>query len=118
MAGAVFIDSGSDVTIKHSTLVWNGANKGGGIYRDHHRPDRTTNIDIYNSLFSNERGGDCRGNVRNSVGNFIKDASCGADYFGDPVCGHGGNRFVRPCLSARWSAARAGRSTTGMPITA
>ena len=87
--GAFYVDHQSVLRLVHSTLVGNGSQEGGGIYRDTTtRSDRPAIVYIFNSIVAgSSRGGGCANGFNISSGNFIGDNSCSPAYFGDPFVG-------------------------------
>ncbi len=68
--GGVYSASASSVT--HATIIGNRAPDGGGIVDDFL-------LQLYNSILSDNEGGDCVGSLNANLGNIIKDASCNHD---------------------------------------
>lgn len=74
--GGLYADGAAALT--HVTLADNAAEHGGGIYAAD-----TAEVRLINSII----GGDCFGGLNESIGNFIADGSCSAEYSGDPMLG-------------------------------
>lgn len=74
--GGLYADGAAALT--HVTLADNAAAQGGGIYAAD-----TAEVRLINSII----GGDCFGALNESIGNFIADGSCSAEYSGDPMLG-------------------------------
>ena len=68
--GGVYSSSASSVT--HATIIGNRAPSGGGIVDDFL-------LQLYNSILSDNEGGDCVGSLNANLGNIIKDGSCNHD---------------------------------------
>ncbi len=68
--GGVF--SAGDATLTHVTVVENSAGYTGGIV------DAATLL-LYNSILTDNEGGDCAGTLNATIGNLIGDLSCGHD---------------------------------------
>ena len=72
------IYNGGTATLTHVTVAHNTAETGGGIHD-------AELLHLYNSILSDNTGGDCSGTLNSNVGNLIKDGSCGHDETtGDP----------------------------------
>lgn len=83
--GGLYADGAAALT--HVTLADNAAAHGGGIYAAD-----TVDLRLINSIIVDHAGGDCFGGLNESIGNFIEDGSCLAEYSGDPMLGE----FVQP----------------------
>ena len=68
--GGLYNSSASTVT--HTTITGNSAFNGGGIVD-------AFLLQLYNSILSDNAGGDCSGSLNANLGNIIKDASCNHD---------------------------------------
>lgn len=68
--GGVYSSSASSLT--HLTIVGNTSPGGGGIVD-------AFLLQLYNSILSDNEGGDCAGSLNANLGNIIKDASCNHD---------------------------------------
>lgn len=68
--GALF--NGGSSTLTHLTVVDNKAANTGGLVDD-------ATLLLYNSIVSDNAGGDCRGALNASIGNLIRDLSCNHD---------------------------------------
>ena len=68
--GGIYSSSASVVT--HATIVGNTAFNGAGIVD-------AFLLQLYNSILSDNQGGDCSGSLNANLGNIIKDGSCNHD---------------------------------------
>lgn len=68
--GGIYSSSASIVT--HATIVENTAFNGAGIVD-------AFLLQLYNSIISDNEGGDCTGSLNANLGNIIRDASCNHD---------------------------------------
>ena len=93
LGGAIHLSGDSEnlpkVEMAHATLVYNSAERGGGI---HVEPNSYKAVNLYNSIFAGNTGGDCIGGLNNGAGNLIQDGSCDAKISSDPLLGD----FVQP----------------------
>lgn len=74
---SAFVDGGGiynagDGSLTHATIVGNSANSGGGILD-------AAQLQLYNSILSDNTGGDCSGSLNANLSNIIRDASCNHD---------------------------------------
>ena len=74
---SAFVDGGGIYNagagmVTHATIVGNSANAGGGILD-------AAQLQLYNSILSDNTGGDCSGSLNANLSNIIKDASCNHD---------------------------------------
>ena len=68
--GGIYNAGASIVT--HATIVGNSAANGGGLVD-------VSLLQLYNSIVSDNQGGDCSGSLNANLGNIIKDGSCNHD---------------------------------------
>lgn len=73
--GGGIYNSGT-ATLTHVTISSNTAETGGGLYD-------ADFLHLYNSLLSDNTGGDCAGTLNSNLGNLIADGSCGHDELTD-----------------------------------
>ena len=78
--GGLYADGAADLA--HLTLADNAAAQGGGLFAAD-----TADLRLINSIIVGQAGGDCFGALNESIGNFIADGSCSAEYSGDPMLG-------------------------------
>ncbi len=72
------IYSASASILRHVTVVGNSAVGAGGVID-------TSQLQLYNSILSDNEGGDCSGSLNANLGNLIRDLSCNHDGLsGDP----------------------------------
>ena len=69
--GGGIYNAGASI-LTHVTVVNNTAVSGGGILDD-------SLLQLYNSILSDNTGGDCSGSLNANLGNLIKDSSCNHD---------------------------------------
>lgn len=69
--GGGIYNTGASI-VKHATITGNSANNGGGILDAYQ-------LQLYNSILSDNAGGDCSGSLNANLANIIKDASCNHD---------------------------------------
>ena len=69
--GGGIYNAGASI-VKHATIVHNSANSGGGILD-------ASQLQLYNSILSDNTGGDCSGALNANLANIIKDGSCNHD---------------------------------------
>jgi len=74
-AGGGIYNAGES-TLTHVTVVHNVAEDTGGLL------DSTTLL-LYNSILADNEGGDCSGTLNGTIGNLIRDLSCGHDGLSD-----------------------------------
>lgn len=84
--GGVYVDKDSKTSLTHVTLVNNSAKHGGGIYK------HSGTINLYNSIITGSRGGDCVGKLNQNIGNLIEDGSGNPELRGNPALG----AFIEP----------------------
>ncbi|MDE2748895.1 MAG: SH3 domain-containing protein [Chloroflexota bacterium] len=70
------IYNAGESTLTHVTVVRNVAENSGGLL------DSTTLL-LYNSILADNEGGDCSGTLNGTIGNLIRDLSCGHDGLSD-----------------------------------
>lgn len=66
------IHNAGNAVLKHVTLVYNWATSGSGI-------SDAASLQLYNSIVSENTGGDCDGALNANLGNIIRDGSCNHD---------------------------------------
>ena len=74
---SAFVDGGGIYSagatiVKHATITGNSANSAGGILD-------ASQLQLYNSILSDNAGGDCSGSLNANLANIIRDASCNHD---------------------------------------
>ena len=86
--GAIHLSGDSEnlptVEMTHATLVYNSAERGGGVLVE---PNSYKAVNLYNSIFAGNTGGDCIGGLNNGTGHPIQDGSCDAKISSDPLLG-------------------------------
>ena len=69
--GGGIYNAGNSI-LTHVTVVGNSAVNAGGVID-------TTQLQLYNSILSDNEGGDCSGALNANIGNLIRDGSCNHD---------------------------------------